>query len=253
MSCLQLEERTEDRQRLARESLALLVDIFDGAGPLFEFEFFVGLLGQFELVNVNIEYDHPASAWLGANASLVRKTCGTLFDEVQRVYSCSERALRGVVPQLPPFMGLGLFRTVALTNHSCQPNLEVDFRSSSQAVVRALCDIAEGDELFISYIDEHAPLDIRQVQLRARYGFRCACPKCVVQAADLVCRRRLATQWSMAPSTIANASSASAGAKPYVREARKFRSRFRQRLNFAIRTYFRRGLNSSAQKHSEPQ
>merc|ERR1719350_1232591 len=88
-------------------------------------------------------------------------------------------------------MGLGLISTVALTNHSCHPNVEVDYEGSCQAIVRAVRPIAEGDEVTQSYINEMEPLGTRQRALRDRYGFVCACLRCRAQAAEAVLRRRL--------------------------------------------------------------
>jgi len=44
----------------------------------------------------------------------------------------------------------------------------------------ALEDIDEGQELFISYIDEDAPFDQRKSKLKQFYDFECNCRKCYV-------------------------------------------------------------------------
>jgi SET domain-containing protein len=49
--------------------------------------------------------------------------------------------------------------------------------------VEALRDVAEGEELCVSYIDETEPVAERAKALAA-YGFVCACPRCVSQRAE---------------------------------------------------------------------
>jgi hypothetical protein len=47
-------------------------------------------------------------------------------------------------------------------------------------VLLALCDIAPGEEVTISYVDEDAPLEERREML-AEYGFECECDKCTAE------------------------------------------------------------------------
>ena len=44
--------------------------------------------------------------------------------------------------------------------------------------------VAEGAELFASYVNPEAPRSVRRAHLLQRYGFECRCAKCEAEAAD---------------------------------------------------------------------
>lgn len=50
--------------------------------------------------------------------------------------------------------------------------------------IRAIRDIGEGEELFISYIEQLAPSQERQEELENIYKFTCMCPACKVRKND---------------------------------------------------------------------
>ena len=92
--------------------------------------------------------------------------------------------LRAVLAQVgadalfPPTEGVGLYADVTNLNHSCRPNAVVVFERDSTATVAALRDIAAGEEVLISYIEEDRPLAVRRADL-VDYGFVCMCERCV--------------------------------------------------------------------------
>ncbi|CAE8722614.1 unnamed protein product, partial [Polarella glacialis] len=89
----------------------------------------------------------------------------------------AQRAAR--LPLLPGFVGFGLYTTVALTNHSCSPNIEVvPAVYNSDVVGTAQRDIAAGEEITMSYINEDKPRHTRQRSLLKNYGFVCRCARC---------------------------------------------------------------------------
>ncbi|KAJ2802536.1 hypothetical protein H4R21_002383 [Coemansia helicoidea] len=66
-----------------------------------------------------------------------------------------------------------------LLNHSCLPNAAFAYSpASGRQVVRALADIAEGDEVTLSYADGLLPRAERRKLLDAVYFFHCSCAKC---------------------------------------------------------------------------
>eukprot|EP00434_Breviolum_minutum_P029170 symbB.v1.2.025803.t2/scaffold2528.1/size92917/4 len=77
--------------------------------------------------------------------------------------------------ELPMIFGIGLARRIALMNHSCRPNCEIDYDGNGTAIVTALRQIRPKEELTISYIDETKPLGVRRRVLARRYGFKCFC------------------------------------------------------------------------------
>ncbi|RAH47039.1 S-adenosylmethionine-dependent methyltransferase [Aspergillus brunneoviolaceus CBS 621.78] len=74
-------------------------------------------------------------------------------------------------------IGLYLHPYAALMNHSCDYNAVVGF-DGDELYVKAIRPIAQGDQIFISYVDTTNPRPLRQKELRERYYFRCRCTRC---------------------------------------------------------------------------
>lgn len=79
-------------------------------------------------------------------------------------------------------IGIGLFPTTSMMNHSCFPNCAHSFTISKlqppRLVMRALRDVSAGDELAYSYVPLYQSTKQRQAQLSAAYSFVCSCPRC---------------------------------------------------------------------------
>ncbi|KAJ7503124.1 hypothetical protein B0H11DRAFT_2223216 [Mycena galericulata] len=72
-----------------------------------------------------------------------------------------------------------LFPHLSRANHDCSPNAHYFFcKESFTGRFHAVRSIAEGEEITIQYTDLMAPRERRQEDLRARYGFTCACATC---------------------------------------------------------------------------
>lgn len=85
-------------------------------------------------------------------------------------------------------VALGLFRSTAALNHSCNPNLQLSFRMGTtvQLVARARRAIRKGTELSISY-GPHVGFSLaadRQTQLMAHYCFACHCEACDAETVE---------------------------------------------------------------------
>ncbi|KAK3076195.1 hypothetical protein LTS18_013655, partial [Coniosporium uncinatum] len=68
----------------------------------------------------------------------------------------------------------------SLFNHSCEPNAHwSDISSSSKLIVKAKRNIAQGEELFVSYDDlQDCPLEERQSILNHWFSCACHCTRC---------------------------------------------------------------------------
>merc|ERR1740123_2407927 len=76
-------------------------------------------------------------------------------------------------------MGIGLFPLLAMLNHSCSPNAFVSFNHlTKSAEIRSLCEIRQGEQLFISYSDITMPKRMRKQELMRAYHFDCNCSVC---------------------------------------------------------------------------
>uniref|UniRef100_A0A146LER3 Protein-lysine N-methyltransferase SMYD4 n=1 Tax=Lygus hesperus TaxID=30085 RepID=A0A146LER3_LYGHE len=77
------------------------------------------------------------------------------------------------------FVGAGLFPTLALFNHSCEPSI-VRYFEGSKVVVRAIKNIKKGEKIFENYgpIFTQTPKAERQSTLRNQYWFDCSCEPC---------------------------------------------------------------------------
>lgn len=82
--------------------------------------------------------------------------------------------------------GSALFALQSTCNHSCDPNAATSFPYSNfQLVVSAVKDIAPGEEICLSYLDDCALARSRHSRnkvLRENYLFNCRCPKCDAEA-----------------------------------------------------------------------
>jgi hypothetical protein len=74
----------------------------------------------------------------------------------------------------------GLFLELSRVNHSCRPNSERCWDAEREVeTLYALCDIGPGEELTVSYIQvAEMTREERQVELRTRWRFDCACECC---------------------------------------------------------------------------
>jgi SET and MYND domain-containing protein len=89
-------------------------------------------------------------------------------------------SFRATSPDGTP-IGLLLDPVFALANHSCTPNAELQC-DGRHIQLRALREIKEGEQIFISYIDESEYLEARRQILEERYFFKCDCERCVEEA-----------------------------------------------------------------------
>ncbi|KAG2484323.1 hypothetical protein HYH03_016865 [Edaphochlamys debaryana] len=79
---------------------------------------------------------------------------------------------------------LGLWPAFSLLNHSCAPSGAYGLVGGAM-VVRAAADLAEGEEVTVSYFGRRAlaPLPLRRSYLAQHYGFDCACRRCRMEEA----------------------------------------------------------------------
>ncbi|ORY51379.1 SET domain-containing protein [Rhizoclosmatium globosum] len=77
-------------------------------------------------------------------------------------------------------VGTSLYLFASMLNHSCVPNVKVDWEDSNIIHAIANKDIAAGEELTITYNSEAAKMgtDERWEYFRYNYGFICTCPLC---------------------------------------------------------------------------
>ena len=75
-------------------------------------------------------------------------------------------------------IGLGLFPLTSILNHSCSPNAAFSPASGGRMIVRALRDIAAGEEICVHYVDLLQSRSERQRELLTDKYFSCACQRC---------------------------------------------------------------------------
>ncbi|XP_071997292.1 histone-lysine N-methyltransferase SMYD3 isoform X3 [Engystomops pustulosus] len=80
-------------------------------------------------------------------------------------------------------VGVGLYPSLSLLNHSCDPNCVIVFEGT-RLHLRSAKKIPKGEELFISYIDVKMPSHMRQMQCQRQYCFTCDCSRCVSKDKD---------------------------------------------------------------------
>ena len=80
--------------------------------------------------------------------------------------------------------GWALYEHVAFLNHSCEPNTYLYFKLDGSAVLQAISDISEGQEIRYAYMKgrEYSPVGIRRRNLLLTSGFDCICTRCVTES-----------------------------------------------------------------------
>lgn len=77
-----------------------------------------------------------------------------------------------------------VFATISLANHACKPTCIVD---ADEGTLRAVRDVAAGEVLTISYLDDAALLwrrSRRRAELAKRWEFTCDCARCAARLDD---------------------------------------------------------------------
>ncbi|XP_072369010.1 histone-lysine N-methyltransferase SMYD3 isoform X1 [Scyliorhinus torazame] len=80
-------------------------------------------------------------------------------------------------------LGVGLYPSMSLLNHSCDPNSTIVFEGK-QLQLHAVRQIQVDEELTVSYIDVMATSQERQRQLEKQYCFVCDCKRCEMADKD---------------------------------------------------------------------
>ncbi|KAJ3145286.1 hypothetical protein HDU86_001095 [Geranomyces michiganensis] len=75
-------------------------------------------------------------------------------------------------------IGVGMFPSLALVNHSCSPNTAIIFTSGGRATLRTIKSVASDDEIFQSYTEIAEPRHVRQRELQQTFFFTCHCSTC---------------------------------------------------------------------------
>jgi hypothetical protein len=78
----------------------------------------------------------------------------------------------------------GLFPTLALFNHSCEPNCGIQYQERNVIRIVALRDICKGEELTIAYTNPFVNRKERRRVLKERFFFDCACKICSGEAEE---------------------------------------------------------------------
>ena len=75
-------------------------------------------------------------------------------------------------------LGLGLYQTIVIFNHSCNPNCVFVFDGLT-CDIRSIRNIEPAEELCISYTELMRPQSVRQEVLKKQYYFDCTCSRCL--------------------------------------------------------------------------
>jgi SET domain len=79
-------------------------------------------------------------------------------------------------------VALGLFPYTSMMNHSCSPNcihrFLIEEGRPPRLIMRAIANIAKGEELCYSYVNLYQSTEARRSQLESAYSFICECERC---------------------------------------------------------------------------
>jgi len=191
----------EQRRGWLHQAVALFTAVLGpGAAAvqdLLTVEYWDGLMGMLTRNVVCMEYEYPwhligkDPRWLlgqlrEAEQTRVESYIPDAPYEFEVVESEDEEAAKPTAgppaPELVILKGTALYPRAAMTNHSCQPNVETsfDWGTGAQLALVAIRPIAAGEEVLLSYVDETWPGELRRRKLLWDYGFLCTCPACVL-------------------------------------------------------------------------
>lgn len=212
------EDTPEYRRTCLAEASGFLRDLFAGEEeiePFLELNFLSGLMGTFELVNICIQIPHPLNTQGPLLCDTLDASTLTHLHDLQRGAGDSDSSddegsetgsnagIEG--EESSPFsaameagrhgtlfasvVGTALDEAVAFTNHSCLPNIQIDFGTAAAGEppepglwVHATTQrpLIPGDEVLMAYVPSIVgkPLAVRQRRMR-RFGFQCRCRSCI--------------------------------------------------------------------------
>ncbi|XP_067938065.1 SET and MYND domain-containing protein 4-like isoform X1 [Watersipora subatra] len=78
-------------------------------------------------------------------------------------------------------IGAGIYQTLSMFNHSCDPSVVRTFYNGNTCVMNALSPIQKSEQIYDNYGCLYAThsLDTRQKKLESQYYFKCGCEPCV--------------------------------------------------------------------------
>ncbi|SJK85930.1 Histone-lysine N-methyltransferase ATXR2 [Babesia microti strain RI] len=152
-------------------------------------KFYSKIMGMIELVAIDIEVESGHNELIFSNIKNVDKnawkqllTLKELMDGLDHStlmdYDTQQYIQKFGDEIIPDTLGLGIFNTFSRMNHSCMPNLEVNYHNNFLARAKLLSAVSSGDQAYISYIDEQLPTRYRK-RLLSKYLFKCKCKKCI--------------------------------------------------------------------------
>lgn len=165
---------------IAQDSLDLLRHAWSDAATeypnLFTLETYGALIGGFELNNLELVVESPVENYFlavddapeGEEKRVITRMTQPLLDALDKDYDI-------------PCLGTALFSVQSGFNHDCDPNAEPfkDERDITGAcTIVARRDIAEGEEITISYLDDDDKSRDERQDALADYGFVCRCDRC---------------------------------------------------------------------------
>jgi len=78
-----------------------------------------------------------------------------------------------------------MYCNIARLNHCCRPNTRQQYdRDTMEMILYASKDIAEGEQLFDSYVNIEEPVNIRRSELMKWFKFWCDCHVCKSEAGE---------------------------------------------------------------------
>lgn len=112
-----------------------------------------------------------------AEADSLAAIAGVDAGVVRRLLSCIGTNAATIASEDGTPAGCAVSAHMGFTNHDCAPNCAAAIRRGRVAIT-ALGDLAEGDELTISYVAAHLPYYERRRLLKEQYEFDCDCARC---------------------------------------------------------------------------
>lgn len=167
-------------RQLASDSLELLRAAWreeaDARPRFFSLDTYGRLIGAFELNNLELVVESPTENYFlavddapeGDEKSEVKRVTQPLLDALDIDYDI-------------PCLGTALFSIQSGFNHDCDPNAQPykgERDVTGACVIVARKNIAAGEEITMSYLDDNSKSLAERNESLRDYGFACACARC---------------------------------------------------------------------------
>eukprot|EP01112_Ceratiomyxa_fruticulosa_P012128 TRINITY_DN3343_c0_g1_i1.p1 TRINITY_DN3343_c0_g1~~TRINITY_DN3343_c0_g1_i1.p1 ORF type:complete len:388 (-),score=68.38 TRINITY_DN3343_c0_g1_i1:46-1209(-) len=142
----------------------------------FSYLFDIGLYAKLiSAIQTNCQLIRPLSPWEIYLEKVKQNKDEKVIQEVEEI----ERKLLSAGQKPRSVEGIGIYLLHSNLNHSCDPNVKIDFQGDQNEISIVTKEgIEAGQEICFSYVPSYLEPDQKRDELLELYGFECECETC---------------------------------------------------------------------------